>query len=108
MSFDTHVFYRPKCDYLGCETRWGGVEYDWNYDESGAIEEVTESDDWICLYDDDERHDSFARSIRSAAGSRMMTRNASQTIRNYTTTIPTFPPHNPCPHPNARIRYSPS
>lgn len=55
MSFDTHMFYRPKCDYPGCENRWEGVEYDWSYDEFDATEEVTDSEDWACLYDDDER-----------------------------------------------------
>ena len=55
MSFDTHMFYRPKCDYPGCENRWEGVEYDWSYDEFDATEEVTDSEDWVCLYDDDER-----------------------------------------------------
>lgn len=58
MSFDYHVFCRPKCDYPGCRNRWGGieyVEYDWIYDEYDAAEEVTDSGDWVCLYDDDER-----------------------------------------------------
>lgn len=55
MSFDTHVFYQPKCDYPGCRARWHGVEYDWSYDEFDATEEVEEGEDWICLYDDDER-----------------------------------------------------
>lgn len=55
MSFDTHVFVRPKCDYPGCETCWEGVEYDWIYDEYDATEEVEECEDWICLYGDDER-----------------------------------------------------
>lgn len=55
MSFDTHVFVRPKCDYPGCETRWEGVEYDWSYDEFDATEEVTDSEHWVCLYDDDDR-----------------------------------------------------
>ena len=50
MSFDTHVFYRPKCDYPGCGSRWGGVEYDWNYDEAGAAEQIMDSEQWICLY----------------------------------------------------------
>ena len=36
MSFDTHIFVRPKCDYPGCETLWEGVEYDWIYDEFDA------------------------------------------------------------------------
>lgn len=55
MSFDTHVFVRPKCDYPGCETCWEGVEYDWIYDEFDATEEVEEGEGWICLYDDDDR-----------------------------------------------------
>ena len=55
MSFDTHVFVRPKCDYPGCRARLDGVEYDWSYDEYDATEEVEEGDGWICLYDDDER-----------------------------------------------------
>lgn len=55
MSFDTHMFYRPKCDYPGCENRWEGVEYDWNYYEFDATEEVTDSEDWVCLDGDDER-----------------------------------------------------
>ena len=55
MSFDTHVFVRPKCDYPGCRARWDGVEYDWSYDEFDATEEVEESEDWVCLYDDDDR-----------------------------------------------------
>lgn len=55
MSFDYHVFCRPKCDYPGCPARWDGVEYDWSYDEYDATDEVEESENWICLYDDDER-----------------------------------------------------
>lgn len=58
MSFDTHVFVRPKCDYPDCPARWGCVEYveyDWIYDEFDATEEVEESEGWICLYDDDDR-----------------------------------------------------
>ncbi|WP_137658140.1 hypothetical protein [Bifidobacterium moukalabense] len=50
MSFDTHVFYRPKCDYPGCGSRWAGAEYDWNYDEAGATAEVTDDECWIVLY----------------------------------------------------------
>lgn len=52
-----HVFYRPKCDYPGCGSRWGGPwgnEHDWIYDEYDAAEEIEESDYWICLYDDDD------------------------------------------------------
>lgn len=58
MSFDYHVFCRPKCDYPGCPARWGCVEYveyDWIYDEYDATDEVERSEGWICLYDDDER-----------------------------------------------------
>ncbi len=50
MSFDTHIFVRPKCDYPGCQTRWDGVEYDWNYYEAEAIEQVTDGEGWIVLY----------------------------------------------------------
>lgn len=67
MSFDTHVFYRPKCDYPGCGTRWEGFEYYWNYDEAGAIEEITESDDWICLYLDHE-HPRFFCPLHTIGG----------------------------------------
>ena len=49
MSFDTHVFVRPKCDYPGCRARLDGVEYDWSYDEYDATEEVEEGEGWICL-----------------------------------------------------------
>lgn len=50
MSFDHHVFCRSKCDYPDCGSRWDGVEYDWNYCEAEAIEQVTDSERWIVLY----------------------------------------------------------
>lgn len=55
MSFDHHVFCRPKCDFPVCETQWQGVEYDWFYSESEAVEEVADSEDWVCLFGDDGR-----------------------------------------------------
>ena len=48
MSFDTHVFFRAKCDYPGCNKRFEST-YDWFFDQADATDEVCDAWDWICL-----------------------------------------------------------
>lgn len=49
MSMRVKTTYKAKCDYAGCH-----VEYDfWNTSEEIVTSEITDNEDWLCLFTSD-------------------------------------------------------
>ncbi|NMN02841.1 hypothetical protein [Bifidobacterium panos] len=52
MSWETHTFHRPVCDYPDCGECYSGGYYGWKYDKGMARDEVADDPSWLVLDDD--------------------------------------------------------